>query len=231
MHRCDPTRPETLLGGASRDMPPPERLLDLLPLRPALVIGDIGCGPGFLTLPLAARVPQGHVHAVDIAPTMCDTVCNRAAAGRAYITMHPARSGVVPLPPGCLDGALLTLAFLAIPVAERVAFLARLRTLVRPGGWLASLEWECRQNPGAGPPVLAPVVICITSCASPDALCCAKPGGSAACGMVLTESEGRMFTTIATAIMRCAGAAQRGPPPPPRVDQARDWTVRRWHRR
>lgn len=157
MHRCDPTRPEALLGGASHAMPPPERLLDLLPLCPTLVIGDIGRGPGFLTLPLAARVPQGHVHVVDIAPTMRDTVRDRAAAGRANITMHLARSGVVPLPPGCLDGALLTLAFLFLPVAERVGFLARLRTLVRPGGWLAILEWECRQNPGAGPPLAARV--------------------------------------------------------------------------
>lgn len=139
MHRCDPTRPEALLGGASHAMPPPERLLDLLPLCPTLVIGDIGRGPGFLALSLAARVPQGHVHVVDIAPTMRDTVRDRAAAGRANITMHLARSGVVPLPPGCLDGALLTLAFLFLPVAERVGFLARLRTLVRPGaGWLSS---------------------------------------------------------------------------------------------
>lgn len=133
-------------------------VLDQLPLRPALYIAEIGCGSGDLTLPLAARLPRGQVHAIDSAPTMLAVVRERArAAGHTNIATHLAAPGEVPLPLVGLDGVLLTLMLHALPAAVRAGYLARLRALMRPGGWLALLEWERRRTPGAGPPLAARV--------------------------------------------------------------------------
>ncbi len=114
-------------------------VLDQLPLRPAMRIAEIGCGSGDLTWPLATRLPHGQVHAIDSAPTMLAVVCERArAAGHANIATYLAAPGEVPLPPGGLDGIHLTLVLHALPAVVRAGYLARLRALMRPGGWRSS---------------------------------------------------------------------------------------------
>jgi SAM-dependent methyltransferase len=47
-----------------------DRFVDRLPLEPDHVVADIGAGTGFFSFPVAARVPQGKVLAVDIQPEM-----------------------------------------------------------------------------------------------------------------------------------------------------------------
>lgn len=144
----------------------PARILDLLPLHPEMTVADIGCGSGFFTLPLAERLSRGQLRAVDLEPTMLDMVRARATeAGLTNITMHRATPGAVPLPAGSLDGVFMALTFRCLPAAERATYLARLRPLVRPGGWLAILEWERRQDPGDGPPLATRVSLEETSSA------------------------------------------------------------------
>lgn len=47
-------------------------LIERLPLAPDDVVADIGAGSGYFTFPVAARVPQGRVLAVDIQPEMLE---------------------------------------------------------------------------------------------------------------------------------------------------------------
>ena len=54
-------------------------LIDNLPLEPHDVIADIGAGTGYFAFPMAGRVPQGRVLAVDIQREMLDIVKARAA--------------------------------------------------------------------------------------------------------------------------------------------------------
>ncbi len=53
-------------------------LLAGLPLEPDSVAADIGAGTGYFSLPMAGRVPQGRVLAVDIQPEMLDMLAARA---------------------------------------------------------------------------------------------------------------------------------------------------------
>lgn len=154
MFRFDPENRDVLLAEERYQRLPPERVLDLLPLRPDAVVADIGCGPGYFTLPLAARLPEGHVYAADIEPLMLDTTRKRAATvGLTNVTTVLAWADGVPLAPGSVDGILLAFTYLFVPGADRVDYLTALRELLRPGGWLAILDWEKRQNPGGGPPL------------------------------------------------------------------------------
>jgi ubiquinone/menaquinone biosynthesis C-methylase UbiE len=61
---------------------------------------DLGCGPGFFTIPMARRVgPEGRVVAVDLQPPMLDHVRRKAArCGVAdRITCHLARPAQIGL--------------------------------------------------------------------------------------------------------------------------------------
>jgi len=61
---------------------------------PRLVVAEIGCGSGGLTLPLTAQLPRGLVHAIDSAPTMLTVVRERArAAGHTNIATHLVAQG------------------------------------------------------------------------------------------------------------------------------------------
>ena len=55
----------------------PSKLLKALEFKPTDVVADIGCGSGYLTFPIARRVPQGKVMAVDIQQEMLDLVKQR----------------------------------------------------------------------------------------------------------------------------------------------------------
>jgi FkbM family methyltransferase len=48
-----------------------------LPLEPDAVVADIGAGTGYFSFPIARRVPQGKVLAVDIQHEMLDIIASR----------------------------------------------------------------------------------------------------------------------------------------------------------
>lgn len=152
MHRFNPDNRHRLLSEQRYAMLPPDQVLDLLPLRADSIVGDIGCGPGFFTLPLADRLTDGRVYAADIEPVMLQMVRERAEeAGLANIQTLLADEASIPLPAASLDGVLFALVYHEVP--DRVGYLSFLARLVRPGGWLALIEWERRENPIGGPPL------------------------------------------------------------------------------
>ena len=152
MDRFNPENRHRLISEQRYQLMPPDSILDTLPLRADAVVGDIGCGPGFFTLPLAARLPQGLVHAIDVEPVMLQMVTERAAAaGLTNIRTHLATEDALPLPPASLDGALLALVYHELP--DRRAYLAMLGGVLRPQSWLALLNWERKPNPIGGPPL------------------------------------------------------------------------------
>jgi precorrin-6B methylase 2 len=55
-------------------------LIENLPLRADSIVADIGAGTGYFTFPVARRVPQGRVLAVDIQPEMLSIVSQRSDA-------------------------------------------------------------------------------------------------------------------------------------------------------
>ena len=74
-------------GAAWLERPDREReertdlLIKNLPLEQDSVVADIGAGTGYFSFPIAARVPDGKVLAVDIQQEMLDIIKARQAAG------------------------------------------------------------------------------------------------------------------------------------------------------
>src|SRR5256885_6905592 len=108
MDRFNPAHMGRLISEQRYQLMPPGPILDLLPLRPDAVVGDVGCGPGFFALPMAERLPQGLVQAIDVEPAMLRATEERAgAAGITNIRTLLAGESTIPLPPGSLDGVFL----------------------------------------------------------------------------------------------------------------------------
>ncbi len=108
----------------------------LAALRPDMRLLDVGCGPGTITVDLAARLSEGSVLGVDTAAEVLELA--RAAAGEsglANVTFEVGDAYALPFPDDSFDvvHAHQVLQHLTDPVAA----LRELRRVARPGGLVA----------------------------------------------------------------------------------------------
>ena len=105
-------------------------------LEPGQRLLDVGCGPGTITLDLAARVAPGEVVGIDVAPEVVDAARAAAeAAGVAGVRFVTGDVYALDLPDASFDvvHAHQVLQHLTDPVAA----LVEMRRVLRPGGVLA----------------------------------------------------------------------------------------------
>ncbi|TFV53794.1 methyltransferase domain-containing protein [Blastococcus sp. TF02A_35] len=108
----------------------------LLPsLRPGLDLLDVGCGPGTITVDLAARVAPGRVLGLDLSPDPLDEARTAAARAGVEVGFRVGDVYALDLPDGSFDvvHAHQVLQHLTDPVAA----LREMARVCRPGGVLA----------------------------------------------------------------------------------------------
>lgn len=151
-NKYDIRKKDLLLADERLEELQPDQLLRELGLGAGDVIADIGCGPGFFTLPAAHIVgADGRVFAADIQGEMLSTVKSRSVEeGLTTVRVVKTSDTEIPLPPESCDFVLL--AFVLDEVPQRARFLHRAARLLKPGGKLAILEWEKKETP-YGPPL------------------------------------------------------------------------------
>ena len=151
-HKFDTRNKNVLLSEERHEALKPEELLRSLGLKRGQTMADIGCGPGFFTVPAATIVgPRGLVIAGDVQGEMLSAVRSRVAEqGLENVRVVKTSDMEVPLPPGTCD--LVLLAFILDEVPQRARFLHRAARLAKPGGRIAVLEWEKHETP-VGPPL------------------------------------------------------------------------------
>jgi ubiquinone/menaquinone biosynthesis C-methylase UbiE len=153
--RFDPDNRAALLKAERRERWAPSRFLSQLNLRAGQTVLDLGCGPGFWTLPLTEIVgPSGTVWALDVSQEMLDAL----AARNPPAQVRPVRSElpVISLPevpdspyPG-VDWIWAAFIFHEVEPPERLA--AEMRRVTRPGGRVAVLDWRPDAASDNGPP-------------------------------------------------------------------------------
>jgi len=138
-HVCPASHAGFLSTSLRRLVQNPEKILREFVL-PGRTVADIGCGPGFFTLPMARMVgPLGKVIAADLQPEMLDKLRKRAeAAGlRENITYH--RCGTDRI--GLSERVDFVLAFYMVhEVPDPYSFFQEVRGAVNPGGGLLFVE-------------------------------------------------------------------------------------------
>ncbi len=127
-------------------------LLRSLGVGKGKVVADLGCGPGFFTLPASELVgPTGRVYAVDVQQEMVDDLRSRLAQQGITNVLVRRSSELEPsIPQRSVDLALL--AFMLHEIDQRSSFLLAAKRLLREDGRIAVLEWEKIETP-TGPPV------------------------------------------------------------------------------
>lgn len=139
------------LGAGWLERPSREReertdlFIQRLPLQPDHVVADIGAGTGYFTLPVAARVPQGRVYAVDIQPEMLSLLQQRldaAAVNNVVPVLGTAESPQ--LPPSEIDLAFIVDAYHEFSEPREMA--QALFTALRPGGLLVLVEYRAEDR-------------------------------------------------------------------------------------
>ena len=119
----------------------PAEVFDALAVRPGHRVADIGCGYGYFSFRLSARVgPEGRVYAVDIDPKAIDRVRQRKERERLE-QVEPILGGSAdPKLPNDLDSVLIVDTYHEFRDWDRM-MQAMLRAL-KPGGRLVIIDGE-----------------------------------------------------------------------------------------
>ncbi len=151
-HKFDPSHADRLLGPERRKLNDPDAILGALGVSPGMRLADVGCGPGFYTLPAAERVgDEGRVYALDVQHEMIARTEERAAeAGLDNVQGMLSKEAELPLPNEAVDVALLANVLHESP--DRVTFLAEIGRTLRRDGVLGVVDWRKEEMP-MGPPV------------------------------------------------------------------------------
>jgi SAM-dependent methyltransferase len=124
----------------ANEIQPPERVMDILGIRPGLVIGEVGAGRGRVTVHLADRVgDKGKVYANDINGASLEylkTRCQRL--GLVNVETILSRTDDACFPPDSLD--LVFMAWVYHHVEAPVPLLRSLLPSLKPWGFVAMAE-------------------------------------------------------------------------------------------
>ena len=126
-------------------------VLSFCPISPNDVVGDIGCGPGYFTVPLAKQLANGKVFALDINDDMLDAC--RDAVGKVRmgnVEIMKCEEFDFPLEEASLDGAFV--AFVIHHSPDKTRLFSQIRRLLKPRGWCSVLEWHYKETE-SGPPL------------------------------------------------------------------------------
>lgn len=135
----------------SSERPDPFELLTRIPIDPYHHVADVGCGPGYFSLPLAKYLSHGRLYAVDVDDEMLDALKRRVDAVPLGNVEAIKSDGVdLGLTTSSLDGMLL--AYVVHHPDDRAAFLKTAVEALKPAGWCCILEWH-RVETEHGPPL------------------------------------------------------------------------------
>jgi ubiquinone/menaquinone biosynthesis C-methylase UbiE len=143
--RFDPAKRGALLNARRRERWAPSRFLARLDLQAGQAVLDLGCGPGFWTLPLAEIVgPAGTVWALDVSQEMLDALTARHP--QPQVRLRRSELPAIDLPDAAdsrgsgVDWIWAAFVFHEVDPPERLA--VEMRRVTRPGGRVAVLDWR-----------------------------------------------------------------------------------------
>lgn len=148
-HKFEPGHVERLLSGQRHKDIAPEMVLREAGLKSGGSFADIGCGPGFFTLPAAHIVGEkGVVYAIDTEEKMLDRLRERMPPSNVMLIKSTESSFSV-------KGSAVDMAFLGYMLHEaedRPRFLKEVKRIVKDEGSVVIIDWK-KIREEKGPPL------------------------------------------------------------------------------
>jgi SAM-dependent methyltransferase len=121
---------------------PSDQIMDVLGIKPAMVVGEIGAGNGRFAVKVAARVgPAGRVYANDIDPKAIRFMEKRRSREKiTNLTVIHGKELDPGLPPGQLD--LVYLINTYDELSDPVSLIRNTRPSLKPGGRLGVIVYD-----------------------------------------------------------------------------------------
>jgi predicted methyltransferase len=118
-----------------------DEILAALGLRQGMAVADVGAGTGLFTLALAERVgPKGTVYAVDVQAYFLDHIGQKAKKAKLHnVELVRATQASAELAAGTVDLVIMCDSY--HHVEQPAAYLASLRSALRPGGRLVIVDY------------------------------------------------------------------------------------------
>ena len=150
-HKFDPKNKHLLVADDRQMSVDTHRVLSLLPINRHHKVADVGCGPGYFTVPLAKYLFDGKVYALDIQQEMLDAASKELTRFRlTNVELMLTQEDRLPLEDGSIDGAFI--AYAIHEADDPRNMLAEAKRCLKDDGWLALLEWH-KRDMDEGPPV------------------------------------------------------------------------------
>ncbi len=112
----------------------PLRVLSLCPINVYDTVAEIGCGPGYFTLPIAKALKNGSVLALDLDDDMVAACRERVAEARmGNVEILKCSEFDFPIEAGSVNGVFLAFVIQASP--DKGRFLSAVREVIQPRGW------------------------------------------------------------------------------------------------
>jgi ubiquinone/menaquinone biosynthesis C-methylase UbiE len=147
--RFDPKKKDMLVGSKRWNRWNPPRLLALAGVKPGATVVDLGCGPGFWTIPIAEIVgPTGQVIALDVSSDLLAELGKHHPPPQVRLVLGELPT--IDLPDKSVD--LVWAAFVFHEVEPPSTFAAEMRRVLRPGGTIIILDWRPDAKSVDGPP-------------------------------------------------------------------------------
>jgi ubiquinone/menaquinone biosynthesis C-methylase UbiE len=148
VHKFNPENIERLVSDEREQKLPPETFLRDHGLKEGMFFADIGCGPGFFSIPAAKIVgTAGTVYAVDMQKEMLDELRKRSASPN--IIPCQSEENAIPIADKKADFTLL--AYVLHEAIEKATFLRELKRITKTKGKVLVLDWEKKEEE-MGPP-------------------------------------------------------------------------------
>ncbi|KPJ56743.1 hypothetical protein AMJ49_03970 [Parcubacteria bacterium DG_74_2] len=122
----------------------PNKILNELELRKDMIAADFGCGTGGWAIPLAKRLEEGKVFALDIQEEMLSALKSHSQLEKIYNIetriCDLERENGSGLPENSLDLTLLT--NLLFQVEDKKVILKEIKRILKKGGKVLIIDWE-----------------------------------------------------------------------------------------
>ena len=138
-HKFNPENIGLLIGNDRMNELNPAQFLIENGLKKGMSLADIGCGPGFSSIPAADIVGMtGIVYAIDIHDEMLNKLKERRPPKNLKIIKS--KESLIPIEDSAVDFALLV--FALHEAEDKPIFLKEIKRLLKRDGSLLLLEWE-----------------------------------------------------------------------------------------